>query len=397
MLSVTAIGSCRVSNPLRIGRSMIGYRLNTDRIYGYSHSSSEAVQQMYFLQGEFTPLPELWPMISLGRDREKTLAQVHDSSDIYVVEISSAKSLSIGGHKVQLNYLRRRFAAFFEDKDRYRTFMGLCQSGRESAMSDFLETTWSATPEQREDSDILRHVRLELCTESALAKDLAELRDGLGNIMVVSHVNARLPDGKPLPTRSSFINDLTRVVRRMNIPFCDPTVLMNRVGQGKAIADNSTSLAHFTDEFSGMLVREWFDGPLGEMVENLVMDNPVDNIGRIILPLVLNILTTQADDRRDDMVDFLESIVTYWPENVAIRSALLDLAVTSQDNRATQRAFVQFLLNCDPEQVGKMPATAPHAAQLGGWCDELLANPNLTEEKRTQVTTFARRLGRASA
>ena len=256
-MKITPIGSCRIATPLRLGRDDLGFTINTGRIYGFSHSSCEAVQQMRFLQGDYTPAPEVWPLIAPGTTRAEKEAEIHKPSDAYIVEVCSSKTLALDGEFVQLNYLRRGFADFFADAVRTRDFMRLCRSGDRADMRAFLQTTWSDTLEKREEAEVLGRLKLQFCDTDMLKRDLASLREGLGNVLIVSHVDAQLPNGESLQGRSAFIRQVAETAKALDLPFCNPTDAMQRMGQCRAIADASTSLAHYTDGFARALVRDW--------------------------------------------------------------------------------------------------------------------------------------------
>ena len=51
-LSVTPIGTCRINNPLKQAQSKYPISLNTKRVYGFTHTSDEALQQLRYLQGD---------------------------------------------------------------------------------------------------------------------------------------------------------------------------------------------------------------------------------------------------------------------------------------------------------------------------------------------------------
>ena len=274
MLTITPIGSCRIATPLRLGRQDLGYAINGGRLYGYSHSASEAVQQMRYLKGEYTPSTEVWPLIAPGTPLAVKNAETHEESDIYVVEVSSAKTFALGGEFVQLNYLRRHFADFFADVPRTLAYMRLCRARDRVAMRDFLGDVWGATARQRKEAAVLERIELQFCDTEMLERDLAQLKDGLGRLLIVSHVDAKLPNGQSLNGRDVFIRQVCEAARRLDLPLCDPTQAMRRMGQGRAIADESSGLAHYTDDFARALVHEWFRDWFRPMTQDAMLHDP---------------------------------------------------------------------------------------------------------------------------
>lgn len=392
MLSVTPIGSCRIATPLRSGRATFNLRYNHDRVYGYSHSSSEAVQQVLFLHEEFKPLPELWPLIASDKSYEGKAAERHIASDIYVVEISSAKAMSIAGQYVQLNYLRRHFSDFFSDPVRTQTLTRLSRSGDSTALAEYLDATWANTPEKQEDSGILRHLRMETCDEAMLVEHLGLLRDVLPHVLFVSHVNARGRDGQRLPARDRLIQDLEAAVQKVGVKFDNPTALMEAYGQSEAIEDNSTSLAHFTGAFSSKLLGHWYDAWLLEMIEELVLENPQANIRRIIAPLARAVATQDNRDRQAELADLLESIASFWPDNLPLRAALIDLSLVAENDTQAYREFRHLAVNCDVTRADDLSTFANWMPQVRSWIAELLTDKGLSPTKQADLSSLARSL-----
>ena len=106
MFTISPIGSCRITTPLKNGQARHGFSLNLDRCYGYCHSPSEAVQLARFMRHEVELPADVWPLISRSHRLDTISAQRHDLSHLYVVELASAKEITIDGVSVQLNYLK---------------------------------------------------------------------------------------------------------------------------------------------------------------------------------------------------------------------------------------------------------------------------------------------------
>ncbi|MBY6164158.1 hypothetical protein KUV73_25005 [Mameliella alba] len=257
MFTLTPIGSCRITAPLRLGEAAHGVRLNLSRCYGYCHSPAEAVQMARFMRGDITISEDIWPLVSRARQPATLAAQRHQPSDLYVIELASAKELKIDGLSIQLNYLRSNYPDFFADPDRVQAFWELTAGEDRKAVEAFLNEVWSTTAEQRHAGAVLARVRLDHVTRESLRRDIQALSQILPDLIIVSHVDACKPDGSPIRSRSKFITMVSEEVRRAGLDFFDPTELMVEFGQPGAIEDDSTSLAHFTPEFSAAIMGEW--------------------------------------------------------------------------------------------------------------------------------------------
>jgi len=187
MFSIAPIGSCRISTPLRLGQEDYGYALNKSRNYGYCHSPAEAVQMARFMLGKSKFPKELWPLIARGVDYDTTHRAKHAKADLYIVELSSAKEITIDGICVQLNYLTAAYRSFFENSARARHFWEHAAEGDQIA----IDINLNGAQLSPEDIALLRRIRLNLVTEESLAENIALLRQMLPNVMFVTHVNAR--------------------------------------------------------------------------------------------------------------------------------------------------------------------------------------------------------------
>lgn len=276
MFNVTPIGSCRIAWPLRHGQTHNGIGLNLSRCYGYCHSPAEAVQLARFMTGQAKIPQDLWPLVSPSRDQRSVQAETHAPSDLYVIELASAKEITIDGVSVQLNYLSSKYAAFFADQKRAQAYWELAQQEDTTELAAFLQRVWSGDPSQQQDMQILSRIRLRMATGETLRRDIETLADMLPGVLFVSHVNARKSDGAAISSRASFIEMVCHEVTAAGLPFFDPTLLMEEFGQEQAIEDHSTSLAHFTTQFSRAIMDDWMHHVIAPMTERAIGQGPVE-------------------------------------------------------------------------------------------------------------------------
>jgi hypothetical protein len=228
-----------------------------ERCYGYCHSPAEAVQMARFMHGTADIPKELWSLVSRKHELSAMSANSHVASDLYVVELASAKEVTIDGVSIQLNYLNATFSDFFADTKRAQSFWALAEAGETAEMLAFLDHHWAATPQQQAEALKLRKMRLQFVTRESLQRDIKILSDMLPDVLFVSHVDACKEDGRSIGSRSRFIQMVSEEVSLAGCKFYNPTDLMVEFGQSEAIEDESAGLAHFTDAFARGIMDQW--------------------------------------------------------------------------------------------------------------------------------------------
>ena len=322
LLQITPIGSCRIVTPLNLTAETFGFCVNRSRTYGFVHSSAEAVQMVRVMLGEIEPPVALWPYIGRGADREGTLATPHIASDLYVVEICSAKQVSIDGFYVQINYLYSAFRGFFSDTRRARGFWENAARQDQNEIDAFLRENWSQTPERSAETSVLRRIRSTAACVTDIERDVGYLMQALPETLFVTHVDAARPNGALITSRSNHIRLVEGTVRRLGGRVYNPTKAMREFGQENAIADHSKGLAHFSEPFAIHVVGEWIGAGMGDSLARSAARSRSDE--KPLLDHVNRLLSTWKVEGLDTR---LEWVLRKRPEWSGILEARFNLAL----------------------------------------------------------------------
>lgn len=344
MFTISTIGSCRIATPARLSRMRYGYAVNGDRNYGFCHTSAEAVQQLKFMQGKLSLPENLWRMVARRRDRDTMLGQEHSPSDLYIVELASAKRVMHGDVCVQLNYLAEEFRDFFSDSSRVREFWSLCKKGDADEIDTFLSVHWSSTVEQKAESTILRDLRMTMTTEEEIRSDIRYIIDNTQNVFFVTHVDAVAQDGKTIPSRSKFIDLSTRAVLAEGGVVYNPTARMNEMGQNIAIEDYSDSLAHFTEDFCHLFFWDWYELGLQPAMDAKVRSAGECAVKEILVPNIKSMISADLTTGLSERLAALTNELGPLPDLIMMQSDL-DVLENTPD-KALER--LSNLFNMDP-------------------------------------------------
>lgn len=253
-LKVTAIGSCRVVGPLRRAPKSSPFKLNQSGVFGYCHSSAEALQQISVLRGD-TELPDhLLPVLAPRKADNPGHASKHTPSDMYIVELSSAKILSVDGYCIQLNYFTRHFESFFANHMRARAFWRAVRERDTAARQAVLNEGPNRLPADRY---LLDSLQMEMSSCDVLRQDIAAIRDLVPNVLFVTHFDARKRDGALLTAREAYLNMLRDALKSCNATYFDPSDYVAAFGQSQALKDPDGSLSHYSDAFEDYLCHNW--------------------------------------------------------------------------------------------------------------------------------------------
>lgn len=258
--TIAPIGTCRIHTPLRDAVGRYPIKLQLGRNYGFVHTSAEALQQARFMFGQTDIPADVQRLIFRPSNGEQARRGTHKPADLYMVELSSRKLLTIDGHPIQSNYLVRYFSEFFADRTRTRMFWSLAHADRLAERRALLDQDPVFKGLSQDDRELLARIVKRDQTDEEIDGEMRQLVDLLGHdkVVFVTHVNALTPDNLPIEQRAQLIAAVAAGAQRIGVPCYDPTPLMNKIGQADAMEDGGLDLTHYTQTFAERLYAEWF-------------------------------------------------------------------------------------------------------------------------------------------
>jgi tetratricopeptide (TPR) repeat protein len=259
-LTIAPIGTCRIHTPLRdvVGRYPV--KLQLGRNYGFVHTVAEALQQARFMFGQTDIPTDVQRLIFRPSNGEQARRGTHKPADLYMVELSSRKLLTIDGFPIQSNYLVRYFSEFFADRARTRQFWSMANAERLAERRAVLEQDPVFKSLNEDDRDLLARIVKRDQTDEEIEQEMRQLVELLGKdkVVFVTHVNAMTPDNVVIDQRAQLIAAINAASQRIGVPCYDPTPLMNKIGQADAMEDGGLDLTHYTSAFAERLCTDWY-------------------------------------------------------------------------------------------------------------------------------------------
>jgi len=256
---VTAIGTCRIADPLAAAARMHPMRRNLANVYGFVHTSKEVLQQLDVLDGREIP-PELVRFVASA---EYAPPRRRGPTDLFFVEVSSLKEIHFRGHLLQINCLdrvlqgrRELFEAFFRHK---------YASERETRAERLalLPSFAAADPVER---SVLLEGHVHITTRAELDEDLLAIARRLpGPVVFVSHIDVPDSAGAVIESRSRLCGWMREICAERGHVFFDPAPQVSAYGRLKALAEEGRDTNHYTTEFKsvlGSLLFETYAQPL---------------------------------------------------------------------------------------------------------------------------------------
>jgi tetratricopeptide (TPR) repeat protein len=380
-ISILPIGTCRINTPLKRGMARYPVQLDLQRIYGFVHTSDEALQQLRYRLGELTFPSDILPILfrpGLVFDNKPVPDR---PADLTIIEISSAKSYTIGDVAVQGNYLSRYFSDFFASVPRTRTYWDLAGRSDHAALRAFLESEPTYRLYSETDRSLLARMRVRQQTFDDVRADMAQMVDRLGQerVLFVTHVNAHTPDGSVIASRDKLISWVKRAAQDLRVDCFDPTDLMNTFGQARALERDGLDLTHFSNPFCD----RWYATVQREYVLKSLGDGAIDVeiAGQLDAAILTeSIAAAIAHDDFFDGTHQLFAAIKAHPENVALQLLHGQVLARIGDFDSALRVLAPFV--AAPEMTAELRQALMRALlETGDPGGALaLANQMLTDE-----------------
>ncbi len=259
-LTIAPIGTCRILTPLRAGVGLYPYALSLGRNYGYVHTSAESLQQLEFMFGKREIPEDVQTLVFRPSTPLAFRKKAHIPADVYFIEISSRKLLTIDGHPIQSNYAARHYSEFFANRDRSKMYWDLSQAQDLNERSRLLAQDPCFQSLSPADATLLARIEKRDQEDSDIEADMTRIVELLGKekVVFVTHVNANTPDGPPIAIRQKLIQTVRAIAKRLGVPCYDPTALMREAGQINALENDGLDLAHYTTQFAERLCADLY-------------------------------------------------------------------------------------------------------------------------------------------
>ncbi|WP_419421333.1 hypothetical protein ACNVED_14815 (plasmid) [Legionella sp. D16C41] len=233
------------------------FQLNTADIYGFTHTSAEALQQLKYLQGDYLPSKDIYPILSSRlRFNKNKLAQKTAASDLYFVEISSAKAVMVDDEYVQMNYIYVYFSEFFLEPVRTKKFWSLVTRSNREELLNFLQADAVYKSYPKEKQKLLSRISVKQMTAEELKEDMLAITKRVKNVVFITHCNVKLPDMSYISSRDNWIKTIEQVGKDIGCKVYNPTPLMMVLGQSTSLQKNGLDSTHYTPLFESRIFND---------------------------------------------------------------------------------------------------------------------------------------------
>ncbi len=209
-MSITLFGTCRLNS--------IPNHNNLNNLLNYTHSTKEVIQLINFLKGDLNipePFNKLCFRTGICENRpieySEEYSKLFADTDIFIIEICSAKTYIYKNYYLHHLCVDKRFSSY----------------NMTTSIDVLLNHTVKKQSDEEIETDILEIQRLLFPKK----------------IIIVSHYNC-IYNGAYIKDRANLINLLESITKKYNIPFVNPTKVLEKYTQNQVLTED---LGHYTE------------------------------------------------------------------------------------------------------------------------------------------------------
>ena len=256
---IIVIGTCRVHHPIR--KMSENLDLLNDSNQGFVHTSSEVIQRIKHLSGEYEYLDEVSNFQLNGQSASLISGETIQNADIVFIEISSQKIIKFHEHNLQLNNLMNHVKSF--DKEVSEKWISQLRTAwnNNSKITEMGPEDFPASI-SLDDRKVLSSSTAKIQSNLELEQDIDEIyKLTNGKVIFVTHVDATPPNGIKIVSRTKLINSIIELCQKKNIPCINPTELLEENSPKLVLEKNGEDINHYNSEFLSQ-VGEFFVGKI---------------------------------------------------------------------------------------------------------------------------------------
>jgi len=238
---ISVIGSCRVHNSMRAMRNAALIHLNNSRLTEFCHAPREVLQKIRIANNRLSPpSPELSLLIN-GVDQSTAPQKRADfrTTDVFLIEISSVRRLTLSGMELQLNFVTDFFVKPYGLDD---WLSQLSEKARNVPQGTRVRQALSAGNSHIPDHVIEMAAAIEMTMEpdSVISEMVKRIVNYLQRpIVFAGHFNVRKDNGQWIGDRVRLNRCLKMAAIQYGAGYFEPANIIDAAGQDVALRDNN--------------------------------------------------------------------------------------------------------------------------------------------------------------
>ena len=269
-LKVTVIGTCRVQDTLAAVADEGSVIINNGGMDSFVHSTPEILLRLRVLLGVETYEERLLPL-QVGENKSPRTQPIKgfqiDDTDVFVIEISSLKTVSSQGNPLQFNEVRRHLCT------PHGIFGEELATKINDAFNQRRESIGSMDHDLPDDfptdfRPILEHLRPYIQQEQDIVNDLDEIFQLTKRpTLLVNHINVEGSNGRLITSRNRLCNIVKLYCDERRTSLFEPTSMFETMDRTRLLMDDGQDVNHYAKAellTVGMeqlkAIRQAFDG-----------------------------------------------------------------------------------------------------------------------------------------
>lgn len=244
MTNVVLIGTCRILHPIE---TLEDINILNEPNLPFVHNTSEVIQRMNYLQGNYSYPSELSSYQLNGQPPSLIPNVSIKEVDLFIIEISSAKIINYGEHQLQLNNLTNYMKELGEVGKDWLTQLRdissqhtLIYQKRQNLLNNLSEIDRKVMSESLARVQSKQQLFLDLEKIVALTE---------GKVIFVTHINATPPQKINIAARTNLIQNVIEFCEINNAEYINPTELFHQYPQEIVLDKNGEDINHYNKEF----------------------------------------------------------------------------------------------------------------------------------------------------
>lgn len=214
--------------------------LNNNRLREFCHAPREALQKIRAANNRLEIPTDLYPYINgmdSSEDPNRLVRANFSKTDLFIIEISSVRRLTLNGYELQLNFVTDHLVKPY-NLDNW--LADISRKARQAGEGVKVKSDRNLENAPEEVAKILSEIEMTLETDRSIRDIVHKISNYLHRpILFVGHFNVDKEDGSKVADRNRLNQCLKKTALECNEFYCEPLEIIEKYTPEIALRDNN--------------------------------------------------------------------------------------------------------------------------------------------------------------